>query len=86
MTYHWHFGLLDAGAEGIAHCDVRILRDGRIYAATWRVEQGDLVVSTAWGSRREMIVRREDLSLRASVLLRQIVEAWIAAPRPIRLR
>jgi hypothetical protein len=86
MTNHWRYGLLEIGAEPIAGGDVRLRRGGRIFAATWRVEQGDLVLSTAWGSRREMAGRRRDMSLRAGVLLGQIVEAWITAPRPIRLR
>jgi len=86
MTNHWRLGLLEAGAEGIARGDVRFQREGRVFAATWTVEQGDMVLSTAWGSRRELAGQREDMSLQAGVLLGQIVEAWITAPRPIRLR
>jgi hypothetical protein len=55
--------------------DVRVVRDGQRYTASWHVDGDQLSVWSAYGSRVEPIGRHKDLAGRAAVLLGEIVDA-----------
>jgi len=63
------------GVTPIRPKDVRIIRGGQRWTASWHVEDGELMVWSAWGSRREPVARDADLGSRAQVLLGEIVDA-----------
>lgn len=69
------FGTAKRGQAAPRMRDVQIMRGGRTYTASWHVEDGKLLVSSAYGSRVEPVGRRRDLAGRATVLLGEIVEA-----------
>lgn len=69
-----HFGMPARGAKRQSIRDVRIVRDGQRWTASWHVDDGRLVVWSAWGSRSEAAGNTKDLAARATALLGEIVD------------
>jgi hypothetical protein len=67
------FGTPKPGQPHVSYRDVRIQHAGKRWTATWHVEGGHLIVSSAWGSASEPIRDYTDPSSRAAELLHAIV-------------
>ena len=68
-----HFGMPARGAKRQSIRDVKIIRDGQQWTASWHVEDGELLVWSAWGSRTEPAAGTTDFAARATALLGEIV-------------
>lgn len=64
------------GTPHVSYRDVRIVRDGRTWTATWHVTDGTLYVSSAWGSKSEPVGRTRDMAKRATALLTDMVDDY----------
>jgi hypothetical protein len=48
----WNFGMPHKGAAVVSYRDVRVQRAGRTWTASYHLDDdGQLVISSAWGSR-----------------------------------
>lgn len=68
------FGTPKRGASRISPKDVRIIRGGQRFTASYHIDDGQLHVWSAWGSRTEPVGRTKDFKARAEVLLGEIVD------------
>jgi hypothetical protein len=83
MSERWNFGRARKGRPVIAYRDAGITSRGRRWTGTWHVENGELVLSSAWGSRSAPAAPDESteaLAARARVMLEQMIETRDAAP------
>jgi hypothetical protein len=69
-----HFGSPVRGAKRQSIRDVRIVKDGQRWTASWHVEEGNLLVWSAWGSKSEPVGKTTELAARATVLLGEIID------------
>lgn len=68
------FGMPARGQPRHSIRDVRVVRDGQRFTASWHVEDGKLLVWSAWGSRSEPVGKTTGLAARATVLLGEIID------------
>jgi hypothetical protein len=68
-----HFGMPARGAKRQSTSDLKIVQDGQQWTASWHVEDGELLVWSAWGSRTEPASATTDFAARATALLGEII-------------
>lgn len=68
----YHFGP-KRGSERIVRHPISVTLGDRAWSGSWEIEDGRLIVSSAYGSRAEPIGRRKNLEPRAMALLGEIV-------------
>lgn len=61
---------------------IRITYGGRAYSGSWREEDGVVIVSSAYGSRRERIGRFAP-ETKAALVLEDLVHEWLSASDPL---
>ena len=75
------FGLPKLGGPHPTFPEVRIQHDGKRWTGTWHIQDGWLVVDTAWGSTSEPINADTDQLARAAEMLHEMVAARAGKPR-----
>lgn len=81
MARSWNFGRPKKGAPIVAYRDVRLQHAGKVWTASYHVDDSRLVISSAWGSRSEPV--SPDLPInafndRARGLLDQLIRERIS--------
>lgn len=69
-----HWSHVPSREKRISPKDVRIVRDGQRWTASYHTEGDKLLVWSAWGSRTEPVGETKDLAVRAMVLLGEILD------------
>ena len=78
MTQRWTLGRARKGRPITAYRDARISRGGQRWTGNWHVEDGRLVLSSAWGSSSEPAepgASAEALADRARAMLTALIGA-----------
>lgn len=78
MPKTWNFGMPKAGAVHSPRYDVRTVKGGRQWTATWHVAEGKLYVDSAWGSNVSPAGPAGNRALRAAAILEDLVTKRLA--------
>jgi hypothetical protein len=82
MARPWNFGTPKKGEPRIAYRDVRVERGGRAWSASYHIDDGRLVLSSAWGSTSAPAASPATIPTQAQVLLGAMIDARLKGARP----